>query len=417
MTRLSQYEAPGILHLVGSFHQGGSERQALQVVRLLQRSGRFRVLLACLSKEGVLRSEADTLMAAIPDFPLTSFYNLNACVQLRRFARFLCHHRIDVVQTHDFYTNMFGMIGAWMARVPVRIAARRETGGVRTATQLRAEHAAYRLASVIVANAGAIRDQLVREGLNGSKIEVVHNGVDLSRFPRHQNLPRAAILHGLGLSDHERRYVTIIANMRYPVKDHVTFLRAARIIAASVPNTSFLLAGEGELSDSLHRLARELGLADHAVFLGRSTSIRELLSVSEVCVLTSRAEGFPNAVLEYMAAGRPVVTTDVGGVREAVLNGESGYIVPVGDEKQIAERVIELLRNPEKAAAFGSRGRQTIEQHFSCEAQLAALEALYSRLLAHHRPARALPDLTVAPAQPPGSSHTISDRSNAGRDC
>ena len=412
MAHLQQQGVPVILHLVGSFHQGGSEGQALQAVRLLQRSGKYRVLLACLSKDGVLRREADALMTTIPDFPLTSFYNWNACVQWRRFARFLSDERVAVVHTHDFYTNVFGMMGAWLAGVPVRIAERRETGGVRTPMQLRAEHAVYRLAHIIVANAGAIRDQLVKEGVNRQKVEVVYNGVDVSRFTNVSHPTRATALQNLGLSDTARRYVTIVANMRSAVKDHVTFLRAAQIIARSVPNTSFLLAGEGELSQSFRTLARELGLASSAIFLGRSSSIRELLSISDVCVLTSRAEGFPNALLEYMAAGRPVVTTAVGGVREAVVEGESGYIVPVGDEKLIAERVIALLSDPTKAETFGSRGRQIVEQRFSCEAQLAGLEGLYARLLHHRQPALLPSGVPFAPAQTGGSSRDAGGRDN-----
>src|SRR4051812_42925677 len=126
---------PRVLHLVSTFHQGGSERQALQVVRLLQLGGHYDVHLACLNREGALISEAEALVDNIVEYRLTSFRNLNALIQLRRLASFLRRHRIAIVHTHDFYSNVFGMAASALVRVPVRIAARRETSGLRTRGQ------------------------------------------------------------------------------------------------------------------------------------------------------------------------------------------------------------------------------------------------------------------------------------------
>src|SRR5512138_382162 len=122
-----------IVHLIGCFHEGGSERQAIQVARLTRETGDFEVNLACLDSSGVLRLEADkSNFGEIPEFPLTSFYNRNALRQTRRFARFLREREISLVHTHDFYTNVFGITAGVLARVPVRIASRRETMGWRT---------------------------------------------------------------------------------------------------------------------------------------------------------------------------------------------------------------------------------------------------------------------------------------------
>src|SRR4029077_13351947 len=114
---------PNVLHIIDSFEQGGSERLALQLVRQLHQSGRCQVRLACLQNKGSLRSEADRLgLGEIPEYSLTSFYDRNFVSQLRRLARFLKENEIDVVHTHDFYTNIFGMTAAALARVPARIA-------------------------------------------------------------------------------------------------------------------------------------------------------------------------------------------------------------------------------------------------------------------------------------------------------
>ena len=372
---------PQVLQLVGSFNQGGSERQAVQLTRLLAESGRYRVRVACLDPSGVLRAEVERLkLGGIEAYPLTSFYDRHFVAQLSRFVRFLRAEGVALVQTHDFYSNVFGMAGAALARVPARIASKRETGGMRTPAQRRVELLVFRLAHAVVANAEAVKRQLVNDGVPARKVSVVYNGLDDERLRPPAGFSREEALDSLGLP-RGRQLVTLVANLRHAVKDHPTFLRAARRVREEVPGAAFVLAGEGELETSLRALASELGIADSVFFTGRCARVGELLAVSDVCVLSSAAEGFSNAILEYMAAARPVVATDVGGAHEAVVEGETGHLVPAGDDEQMAARLGELLRDPARARAMGDRGRQRVAQHFSCAAQLARVEALYERLL------------------------------------
>ena len=369
---------PAVLQLIDSFNQGGSERQALQLTRLLVESGRFKVHLACLSPEGVLRDSINDLdLGEIPSFPLNSFYDQNAVKQLRHLVRWLKSSRIDILHTHDFYTNVFGMAGGALARLPVRVASMRETAGMRSAAQKQVQRVAYSLAHHVVANSNAVREKLIGDGVAPDKVSVIYNGLDVRRLAT--TLSRAESLSVLGLP--EGRYITIVANMRLEVKDYPMFLRAARRVKDAVPDAAFLLAGEGELSDSLRGLAEELGINDATFFLGRCEKVAELLAVSEICVLSSKAEGFSNSILEYMAAGRPVVVTDVGGAREVVTEGETGYLVPSGDDAMMAMKLIALLQNPERARAMGAKGKRVVESKFSCEAQLAHTESLYDRCL------------------------------------
>ncbi|HEY0408258.1 MAG TPA: glycosyltransferase, partial [Pyrinomonadaceae bacterium] len=128
-------------------------------------------------------------------------------------------------------------------------------------------------------------------------------------------------------------------------------------------------------------------------FTGRCGRVAELLAVSDVCVLSSKAEGFSNSILEYMAAARPVVATDVGGAREAVIEGETGYLVPAGDAALMAKRIVSLLKDTERARAMGEHGRSTIERRFSCEAQLETTLNLYHTLFARGRAGRERPTI------------------------
>jgi glycosyltransferase involved in cell wall biosynthesis len=373
---------PCVLQLIETFHLGGSESQAVQLTRLLHLSGAYRVQVACLDGRGVLRDEVDSLgLGEIPEYQLTSFYDANFAAQVLRFAQHLRRQKVALVHTHDFYTNIFGMAGAALAGVPVRIAVRRESGK-RAAIKRRFERVAYRLSHAVLANCEAVRGELIAEGIPELKVFTSYNGLDLARLTPPSVWQRDELLAELGLWQVAGRpLVTMVANLR-PVKDHATFLRAAQRVRGQVPDAAFCLAGEGELLEPLRQQAAKLGLVGDIFFLGRCERVAALLAVTDVCVLSYSSEGFSNAILEYMAAARPVVATDVGGAREAVIEGVTGYVVGSGDDAAMADRIASLLLNPEQARAMGERGRLVVERNFSRESLLERIQHLYDRLLA-----------------------------------
>jgi glycosyltransferase involved in cell wall biosynthesis len=372
---------PNVLFIIDSFEQGGSERQAMQLLTQLHASGECRVHLACLQNRGSLRAEADQLgIGEIHEYALNSFYDLNFVKQLRRLVHFIKENEIDVVHTHCFYTNIFGMTGAFLAGVRARVTSKGETDGFRTPMQKRAERAAFRLSHRVIANCLVVQSQLIREGVSPSKIIQHYNGLDLDRLKVRDGLRREEALAEFKLPT-DRRYMSIVANLRNPVKDHPMFLRAAARVRAAVPDAGFAIAGEGELMDGLRELAGQLGIQDDVFFLGRCDRVADLLFASDIGVLSSKAEGFANAILEYMAAGLPVVATDVGGAREAIAEGETGYTVASGDDQKMAERIIELLNDPKRARAMGNRGKSFVAERFSCDRHLQNTLELYDELL------------------------------------
>ena len=366
-----------VLHLIPSFHQGGSEQQAVQLVKLLHGDGSYRVHVACLDKTGVLLDEMENVgFTDIPEFRLSSFYDLNMVKQLRLCSKFIRDNDIEIVQTHDFYTNIFGMAAALIARVPVRIAAKRETG-MRSSTQSFIERRAFGFAHSIVANAERVKDYLVEAGVPGSKISVIYNGVDLQRLIVTQN-DRGNILRGFDLPiDDSMQFVTIVANLRSAVKNHRMFLRAASKVKIAVSNVGFIIAGEGDLIDETKAFATELGVERDIFFLERCSKIADLLSISNICVLTSESEGFSNSILEYMAAGKPVVATEVGGAAEAIVENDTGFLVDSNDDETLAVRLIALLNDRDKAERMGSRGRQVADEKFSLTARKEKTLELY----------------------------------------
>ena len=379
--QISDLMKPNVLFIVDSFEQGGSERQALQLLRQLHHSGQCRVHLACLQNRGSLRAEADKLgIGEIVEYPLTSFYDLNFTEQIRRIIRSIRAHEIDVVHTHCFYTNIFGMKGGFLSRVPARVTSKGETDGFRTPMQKRAERVSFRLADRVIANCHVVENQLIREGVSPEKVIQHYNGLDMGRLKVPAGLRREEALAMFGLPP-DRRFISIVANLHNPIKDHPLFLRAAARVRAAVPDARFVIAGEGELMESLRDLARQLGIQDDVFFIGRCDNVAKLLFASDIGVLSSKAEGFANAILEYMAAGLPVVATDVGGAREAISEGETGYVVPAGDDEKMAERIIELLNDPDRARLMGERGKLIVAEKFSCDRHLQNTLELYDELL------------------------------------
>ena len=378
---------PNVLFIIDSFEQGGSERQALQLLRQLHESGRVNVRLACLQDKGSLKIEAEQLgIGEIHEYPLTSFYDLNFLKQLRRLVRYVKENRIEVVHTHCFYTNIFGMIGGWLARVPCRLTSKGETDGFRTPMQKRVERFSFRLAHRVIANCLVVQEMLIREGVDPKRIIQHYNGLDLDRMNVRPGLTREVVRAQFGLPETGKRFMTIVANLRNPVKDHEMFLRAAARVRAHVPEAAFVIAGEGELMPGLRELAHQLGIAEDVHFIGRCDDVANLLFASHVGVLSSKAEGFANAILEYMAVGLPVVATDVGGVREAIIEGQTGFIVPAGDDAQMAARIIEVLSDDNWAREMGTLGRGVVGDKFSSEHHLRNTLELYEEVLSSRQP-------------------------------
>lgn len=371
---------PRVLQLLGSFHNGGSERQAISLARLLRDEGSFDVSLAVLNDEGSLRDEAVALAGEIPAFPITSFYRPSFLKQVKAFAAHLREQKIDIVHTTDFYTNVFGMAASASAGTYARIASKRETDGMRTKNQDRVERLAFGAASRIVVNSKAVFDHLVERGVKDTRLELIYNGVDVEKFD--SATERADAIRQQYDVPEGMRIVTLVANLRHDVKNVPMFLRVADRVTQRLDDVRFVIAGEGDMKTDLEAMAAQLGIEEYVYFTGRCEDISALLAASYACVLTSIAEGFSNSILEYMASGKPVVATNVGGAAEAIEDHETGYVVTSNDDEEMAQRLLELLDNSTLADKMGQAARQRVTDEFSTEKQLAKTVDLYNRLLA-----------------------------------
>jgi glycosyltransferase involved in cell wall biosynthesis len=197
-----------------------------------------------------------------------------------------------------------------------------------------------------------------------SKVRIIQNGVASEEF-RFAPIPERSseVARSLGI-DQDDLVVGIVAVLR-PEKDHETFLRAARLVASRVPKARFLLVGDGPLHAQVIRLADQLGISDKVIVTGMREDIPEILPLLDVFTLTSTTECFPMSILEAMAAGKPTVCTAVGGIPEIIDHGSTGYLVPPSDPVSLADRIVELLDDPERMREMGKAGRARVEAEFS----------------------------------------------------
>ncbi|PTQ53820.1 MAG: Exopolysaccharide biosynthesis glycosyltransferase EpsF [Hydrogenibacillus schlegelii] len=168
-----------------------------------------------------------------------------------------------------------------------------------------------------------------------------------------------------------------------PPKDHTLLLRALSGLR-DLP-WSLDLVGDGPLLLEVRALADGLGLEGRVRFLGTRRDVAQILASAQVFVLASRWEGLPLSILEAMRAGLPVVATDVGGVREAVIDGRTGYLIPRGDQERLQERLKQLILNHELRAQMGTAGRRRYEKHFTIERMVEKTLAVYEDVVARRR--------------------------------
>jgi L-malate glycosyltransferase len=378
-----------LMPFLTSFGIGGTERQIVNLMKGLDRS-RFALAVGCQRRSGELLAEALALGAPIREYPIRSFKHPATPGQVFRLARDIRRLDIQIVHSFNLYANVFAVPAARLARAPVVIASIRDIGVYQTAIQKAVHRFICGFADRIVVNADAIRRWLLAQGVDGRKICVIPNGLDMTRFNAIRRPP--SIRADLGLPD-EARLVVLVARLD-PLKGVDDFIEAAARVARLVPSAAFLVVGDDGVSrrrgepvaDSPYRqrLAGRLdglGLADRVVFTGCRQDVPALLAETAVSVLPTLSEGLSNTLLESMAAGVPVVATDVGGNPEVVQHGVTGYLVPPRDPPALADAIVKLLADRDLAERFGRTGRRRVQDTFSLERMVTRTEALYRDLL------------------------------------
>ncbi len=362
--------------VVDSFARGGTEHQFAQIVPRLDRR-RYSPVVACLHRAGEFYQQVCAARLDTTEFPLRGWFSLRTFRSAWEWIRLLRRKHIDLVHTFDLYTNVFAAPLARLAGVPVVLTSLRHEFVVCSRWQRWALCRAFAWSDGVLTNSAAVREGLLREGIPGSRIRVIPNGVDLKRFNpnghsgllRQQLCPRPDAL-----------VVGVIGNLRRE-KDHATLLAALPEVTRRVPQVQFLLVGTGPLEAELRRQVAASNQAAYVSFLGYRTDVPELLGAMDLVVLPTLSESLPNVVLEAMSAGRAVIASEVGGCKELVESGRTGLLVPPRDPQALAEGMIRLLEGLKLRADMGQAARQRAEEQFEIGSVVKRLEAIYEEFL------------------------------------
>jgi glycosyltransferase involved in cell wall biosynthesis len=351
---------------MSSLEPGGTERQMVELLRRLSPQ-QWEIHLACVHARGAWFARAAEAAVTVTAFPIYGFHRPDTCRQAWALSRWCTKHRIAVVHTSDLYTNIFALPAAALARVPVRVGNRRGLYDDIAPAYTRVQRAAFSCAHAIVANSSATAEQLRREHIPERKIALIPNGLDIDLFA--PPTPRQT-----------RRRVIMVAKLR-PEKGHDILIDAAAIVLQQYPDARFALAGDGPQQSAVEARLAERGIGAAFTFLGERDDVPALLADTDIVVLPSRTESLPNAVLEGMAAGLPVIASTVGGIPDVIDDGRTGLLFPVCDVQALAARICEVMADPTLGTRLGEAARAKVRARYSFDRMVSATETLYYREL------------------------------------
>jgi len=363
-----------ILFVLTGLAYGGAETQLVRLAIRLKLRG-WEVAVASLMPPKAYVEDLEA--AGIPVFSLNIRRKLPDPRPVLRLARIIRKWQPDVVHSHMVHANLLARIVRFLAPIPVLICSARsiDEGG-------RFREVLYRLTDPLcdlttqVSQAGL--ERYVRMGaVPRHKICYIPNGVDTERFK--PNLEdRLKFRKELGVDG----FVWLAVGRFDPPKDYPSMLQAFARVVHKRSNTILLIAGDGPLRKTMENLARELGIEKRTKFLGIRRDIPQLMNAADAYVMSSSWEGMPNVLLEASATGLPIVATDVGGNREIVLDGVTGFLVPPRNPEALARTMLRIMDlSDEERKEMGKRARKHIEVKFNLDRVVDLWEILYYELL------------------------------------
>lgn len=361
-----------IMYIVLSLNVGGAEKLVNDIILDLD-PGKYLPVVCCLDEIGPLgeglREKGFKVLYFRKRRP---GLDLGLIRWLRDTAK---KEGADIMHAHQYTPYFFAVLAALLSRVKVIYT---EHGRLYPDRRNYKRYLIDPLLAVFTDHIVSIVDSNKRamvhyDNFPAGSIKVIHNGVKTGQDAKRTDVP--ALKRSLGI-DAGSAVVGTAARLN-SIKNIPMLLRAFRRVLDEIPDSVLLVAGEGAMESELKETARSLGIYDRVKFLGLRTDLADIYRTFDVFTLSSYTEGISITLLEAMASSIPAVVTDVGGNPEVVLDGSTGFLVKSDDDAAMAERIVELLRDPDKRRLFGGNASMRVREHFSFDRMLGGYLALY----------------------------------------
>ena len=307
---------------------------------------------------------------------------------LFRILSYLNKYQPDLIHTQLQYSDILGSIAAKIKRRPSTstlhtLDAIDEHGSSLWRKKIRWV-VLQRFCDQIITVSDKTREHHINVGkIPDGKTKTIYNGIHLSRFQDRNSSKLAEKKHELNLPSHHK-IITTIAVLR-ELKGIQYMINALPMILRQYPNTTYLIIGEGAYANTLGGLIIDQRLEDHVVMAGHRTDIPDMLAISDMFVLPSLRDALPTVLIEALAAGVPVVTTNVGGIPEIIEHGKNGVLVNPADPQQLADACIQLLSNEDKRRELSTAGFETAKEKFDVRTQVEHLKGIYINLIEQYK--------------------------------
>lgn len=361
-----------VMHVINSLGFGGAEQVVANYARHLDRT-RFSPSVCALRNGGPLFDQLRE--EGVPVFLIGKSAGADPRT-VWRLARLIVREKIDIIHTHNCSAHGWGALAAVASRRPLLVATEHSIHfpgrGGRLYSLVR-RSLRHKFSAVISCSEQVRQSQVGVWRLPLQKHVTIFNGIDIPRFEAPSE--SASLVKEFGLDD-DRPVIGAIGSLT-PHKSHVSLIKAVAKLKHNGHDPQLLIIGEGPSREQLLSEISRLGLEEDVVLPGIRKDVPNILGLLDVFVLPSSREGFPITILEAMAAGLPIIVTNVGGTSEAVMDGINGIVVPPGSSNALAQALARVLGNREFADHLGKKARESVIEHFSVRNMVEETEALY----------------------------------------
>jgi glycosyltransferase involved in cell wall biosynthesis len=369
-----------ILHLIETGGPGGAEKVLLNIVKHIN-SRQFSSLVM-VPRKGWLY---ETLKKHHLETRVLESHRSWDVGFLLKLSSLIRKEKIDLIHSHLPGMNFYSCLAGRITKRPVIVTYHGmiEDGDKRKWKNIFKNFMVRNTAAQVVTVSDYLKKELIKKiGVDPNKIVTLYSGIDFNAFGPTKS--SVELRQKLGLPE-STPLVGTIGNIRKS-KGYEYLMRSVKLVVQKMPNVFFLIVGEKEekLFHELNKLTEKLGLKERIKFLGFREDVADCLNILDIFVLSSTTEGFSIATVEAMSLAKPVVVTDCGGPREIVTDGQTGFLVPPGDHKSLAEKIILLLRNQKLREEMGNQAQIWVRKKFSLEENIKNYELLYINCMKRH---------------------------------